>query len=192
MKIPIYKPSLSGNESKYVNMALESTWISSKGSFINKFERSFAKYTKIGDESVLSFIFFAQAINNIDGDVRVSKRVFIPSRKLRGFASGKIGPKDGTDYIGGNYGSAFNVAATLPKLFEDLQNIDFSFFIDTANVFGVDYNSSLDSDKIRSSTGLAIDWFTPIGPLSISFAAPITKADTDETETFRFRIGTTF
>ncbi len=152
----------------------------------------FAKYTKIGDESVLSFIFFAQAINNIDGDVRVSKRVFIPSRKLRGFASGKIGPKDGTDYIGGNYGSAFNVAATLPKLFEDLQNIDFSFFIDTANVFGVDYNSSLDSDKIRSSTGLAIDWFTPIGPLSISFAAPITKADTDETETFRFRIGTTF
>ena len=60
------------------------------------------------------------------------------------------------------------------------------------NLFGVDYNSSLDSDKIRSSTGLAIDWFTPIGPLSISFAAPITKADTDETETFRFRIGTTF
>ena len=111
---------------------------------------------------------------------------------MRGFVSGKVGPKDGSDYIGGNYGTSLNVAATLPKLFEDLQNVDFSLFLDTANVFGVDYDSSLNSDKIRSSTGLAVDWFTPIGPLSISFATPITKASTDETESFRFRIGTTF
>ena len=74
----------------------------------------------------------------------------------------------------------------------DLQNVDFSIFIDSANIFGVDYDSSLDSNKIRSSTGLAIDWFTPIGPLSFSFATPITKADTDQAENFRFRIGTTF
>ena len=63
---------------------------------------------------------------------------------------------------------------------------------DAANVFGVDYDSSLDSNKIWSSTGLAIDWFTPIGPLSFSFATPLTKADSDKTETFRFKIGTTF
>ena len=66
------------------------------------------------------------------------------------------------------------------------------FFFDSANLYGVDYDSSLDSNKIRSSTGLAIDWFTPIGPLSFSFAAPLTKADSDTTETFRFKIGTTF
>ena len=159
-------------------------------SLLNSYE--YSKYKKFGEESVLSFIFFAQAVNSFDGDVRVSKRVFLPSRKLRGFVSGKVGPKDGNDYIGGNYGSAINVAATLPKLFEDLQNVDFSLFLDTANVFGVDYDSSLDSNKIRSSTGLSIDWFTPIGPLSISFATPISKADGDETETFRFRLGTTF
>ena len=133
-----------------------------------------------------------KAANSIDDDVRVSKRVFIPSRKLRGFVSGKIGPKDGGDYIGGNYGSAVNFAATLPKLFADLQNVDLSLFLDTANLFGVDYDSSLDSNKIRSSTGLAVDWFTPIGPLSFSFATPITKASGDETESFRFRIGTSF
>ena len=64
--------------------------------------------------------------------------------------------------------------------------------MDSANLWGVDYDSSLDSSKIRSSTGLAVDWFTPIGPLSFSFAKPITKASSDETENFRFQIGTTF
>ena len=159
-------------------------------SIINSYELS--KYSKIGENSVFSFIFFAGAVNSIDDDVRVSKRIYIPSRKLRGFASGKIGPKDGGDYIGGNYGAAINLAATLPQFFGELQNVDFSVFFDSANLYGVDYDSSLDSNKIRSSTGLAIDWFTPIGPLSFSFAAPLTKADSDTTETFRFKIGTTF
>ena len=159
-------------------------------SVINSYELS--KYSKIGENSVFSFIFFARAVNSFDDDVRVSKRIYIPSRKLRGFASGKIGPKDGADYIGGNYGAAINLAATLPQFFGELQNVDFSVFFDSANLYGVDYDSSLDSNKIRSSTGLAIDWFTPIGPLSFSFATPLTKADSDKTETFRFKIGTTF
>ena len=159
-------------------------------SIINSYELS--KYSKIGENSVFSFILFARAVNSFDDDVRVSKRIYIPSRKLRGFAGGKIGPKDGGDYIGGNYGAAINLAATLPQFFGELQNVDFSVFFDSANLYGVDYDSSLDSNKIRSSTGLAIDWFTPIGPLSFSFAAPLTKADSDTTETFRFKIGTTF
>ena len=62
-------------------------------SIINSYELS--KYSKIGENSVFSFIFFARAVNSFDDDVRVSKRIYIPSRKLRGFASGKIGPKDG-------------------------------------------------------------------------------------------------
>lgn len=38
--IPIYKPYLEGNETKYVNDCLESTWISSRGSYIEKFEKA--------------------------------------------------------------------------------------------------------------------------------------------------------
>lgn len=45
--IPIYQPSLEGNEKAYVNECLESTWISSKGSFISRFERAFAEYTGV-------------------------------------------------------------------------------------------------------------------------------------------------
>ena len=48
------------------------------------------------------------------------------------------------------------------------------------------------NSKIRSSTGLSIDWLTPIGPLNFVFAQPITKASTDVEQTFRFDIGTTF
>jgi len=42
--IPIYQPSLTGNEKKYVNECIDSTWISSKGSFISKFEQEFSSY----------------------------------------------------------------------------------------------------------------------------------------------------
>ncbi len=46
MKIPVYEPSLSGNERKYVLDCLDSNWISSKGDYINRFEKSFSE--KIG------------------------------------------------------------------------------------------------------------------------------------------------
>ena len=75
----------------------------------------------------------------------------------------------------------------------EFQNADFLFFIDVANIWGVDYNEALDDgSKIRSSTGIGIDWFTPIGPLNFSLTQPITKASSDVTETFRFNLGTTF
>jgi len=44
IKIPIYQPSLFGNEKKYVNECLDSNWISSKGRFISEFEEEFSKY----------------------------------------------------------------------------------------------------------------------------------------------------
>lgn len=46
-KIPVYQPSLNGNEKKYVNECLDSTWISSKGKFVNQFESAFAEYVGI-------------------------------------------------------------------------------------------------------------------------------------------------
>ena len=49
-----------------------------------------------------------------------------------------------------------------------------------------------DSDAIRTSTGLALEVTTPIGPLSFSFAQVLSKASTDKTESFKFQLGTTF
>ncbi len=160
----------------------------------NSFENTLfaSKYQSITDNFILSGKLFLKAVNSIDSDVRVSKRVYIPSSRLRGFESGKIGPKDGTQYIGGNYGAALNFMSSFPKFFNEFENLDFNLFVDAANLWHVDYDSSLDSDKIRSSTGVAVDWFTAVGPLSFSYAIPITDASTDKTESFRFQIGTSF
>ena len=150
-----------------------------------------ARYFTYADDLVFSIQFYAEAVNAIEKDVRISKRVFIPSKKLRGFTAGKIGPQDGGEYIGGNYGTALNLTSDLP-IFNEYQNVDFNIFLDAANLWGVDYSKLLDDSKLRSSTGVGVDWFTPIGPLTFSLAIPLIKEHTDETETIRFNIGTSF
>jgi len=157
-------------------------------------ENSFSgsSYYSVNDSLILSAKLYLKTVNSLDDNVRVSKRVYIPSYRLRGFESGSIGPKDGTQYIGGNYGTAINFNSTLPNLLMGYENIDFNIFLDAANLWHVDYDNSLDSDKLRSATGLSVNWFTPIGPLSFSYAIPISEAKSDKTESFRFQIGTSF
>ena len=137
---------------------------------------------------------YFKTVNSIDeSDVRISKRSQIPYSRLRGFERGKIGPKDNNDYIGGNYAAAINLSTNLPFLFPTLENLEFNYFFDAANVWGVDYDSTIDdSNFIRSSTGLGLNFLTPIGPLSFSLTQPITKKSSDKTESFRFNLGTTF
>ena len=165
--------------------------ISDNPSLMNLYE--YKTYHEIIPEMITNFSFYGKAINGVgDGDVRLSKRLYMPGNKLRGFEVGKIGPVENDNFIGGNYATAVNMSTSLPNLFKELQNTDFNFFLDAANIWGVDYDSTLDGSKIRSAAGVGIDWYTPVGPLSFSFAKPITKADSDKTEGFRFNLGTTF
>ena len=158
----------------------------------NTFSGSF--YKSMSEDFVWATKFYLNTIDGLDDeDVRLSKRVGLSSKRLRGFEKNKVGPKDGKDYIGGNYAAAVNIETNLPNLLPDKTNIDVSLFLDIGNVWGVDFDSSLDdSNKIRSSTGLAANWLSPIGPLSFTLSQNITKADTDETESFNFNLGTTF
>ena len=112
---------------------------------------------------------------------------------MRGFQRGKVGPVDNNDYVGGNHVSSLNLSATLPTLVQGLDNLDVGVFFDAANVWGVDYDSSIDDKStVRSSAGVALNLMTPIGPLSFSFANALSKASSDKTETFRFNLGTQF
>ena len=164
--------------------------ISDDVSVENQFTTS--AYHALTDNFILSAQLFLKTVNSLDDNVRISKRVYVPSRRLRGFESGKIGPKDGTQYIGGNYASALNLNSTVPNILFENEDIDLNIFLDMANVWEVDYNSALDSNKIRSSSGIAVNWYSPIGPLSFSYAIPLSEATTDITENFRFQIGTSF
>jgi len=151
-------------------------------------------YNQWLDENILSLGFYLKSTNSLNGeDVKLSDRLYLPASKLRGFEAGKVGPKDGSSFIGGNYTSSVNIATTLPQVLPSLQNTNFSLFFDAANIWGVDYSSSLaDESKIRSSIGLSVDLYTPVGPLSFSLSQPITKGKNDTIEAFRFNLGTTF
>ena len=156
---------------------------------------NYSAYHSFSENLIGSLKFYGRAINSLSDkdDVLLSDRLSIPGRFLRGFEVGKIGPVDALDYVGGNYATALGFSAGLPKLFPNLSNADISLFLDTANVWGVDYDDSIDeSNKIRSAFGVSVDWFTPVGPLNFSFSEDITSAGTDKPESFRFNIGTTF
>ena len=151
-------------------------------------------YTSLYDNNITSLSLFVQSANSINNkDVKLTERLFLPSNKLRGFEAGKVGPKDGDDFIGGNFATSINFNTTLPLIFDNVQNLDASLFVDVANIWGVDYDSSIDdSDKVRSSIGIGIDWFSVIGPINFSLSESISKASSDVTQSFRFNIGTTF
>ncbi len=166
--------------------------VSENYSLTNAYDYKF--FQKWLDENIATVGVYASTTTALSGgDVKLSERLHLPSSKLRGFESGKTGPKDGLDYVGGNYALAFNLATTLPQILPSLQNVDFSLFYDAANVWGLDYSSTKsEGSKIRSSFGLAVDFYTVIGPLNFSFTEVISKDPGDVTESFRFNLGTTF
>ena len=155
---------------------------------------SYKIYSELYENNISSFSFLIRSATSLSNDdVKLTERLSIPSNKLRGFERGKVGPKDGNDFIGGNFVSSINLQSSLPVLFDNFQSLDAIIFLDAANIWGVDYDSSIDDgSKIRSSIGIGIDWLTVVGPLSFSITEVITKSDNDIEETFRFNLGTTF
>tara|TARA_Y100000590_G_scaffold64744_1_gene69805 strand:- start:18082 stop:20328 length:2247 start_codon:yes stop_codon:yes gene_type:complete len=158
----------------------------------NKFDIS--AYHNVSDDIVGSIKFLASSIHGLDNeDVRLTNRLFVPQNRLRGFNTRKIGPKDGEDYIGGNYVSTLNLEAALPNLLPESTRTDITLFTDFGNIWSVDYDSSLDdTNEIRTSIGIAANVWTPVGPLSFTLAEDLNKSINDETQTFNFRIGTSF
>ena len=150
-------------------------------------------YHDFSDDVIGALRFYTKTIHGVDDDVRLTSRLFMPRRKLRGFDISRVGPKDGEDWVGGNYTSAITAEAQLPNLLPEAYRTDISVFLDTGNVWSVDYNDSIDdSNKIRSAFGLSANVFTTIGPLTFTIAQDISKASSDATETFNFNLGTSF
>ena len=81
---------------------------------------SSSHYKEFSENMIGALKFTATAINGLnDDDVKISKRLGLSNRKLRGFEAGKVGPKDGKDYIGGNYATAINLEANFPNFFPE-------------------------------------------------------------------------
>ena len=183
-----YQPSSGFYSNWYQQLPI----ISDNETIINGY--TITGYKEVADDMIISSGIYSRAVNSLtNDDVRVSKRIYAPSSRLRGFESGKVGPVDGTDHIGGNYVVTFNTSSTIPYVLQTQENMDLKLFFDAGNIWGVDYSSSLDdSNTIRTSTGLALEWITPVGPLSFTYSEVLSKASTDKTQSFKFQLGTTF
>jgi outer membrane protein insertion porin family len=126
-------------------------------------------------------------------DVKLSDRVYASTSDLKGFEPRGVGPVDSGDHIGGNNLATLSLKSTFPNpIPENLRATSFVFF-DIGNVWGVDYSDLIsENSKIRSSTGLAVDLMSPIGPLSFVYSIPLSKSSTDKEQKFLFNIGSSF
>ena len=149
-------------------------------------------YKEYFKDYVGSIKYKLESINGFDKDIKFSDRLFVSSNNLRGFSNRGIGPKINNDFIGGNYSFFSSFSSTVPNGLPDKWNATSNIFFDVANVWGVDDNTTGDSNQIRSSIGIGMSWMSPLGPLSITYAEPISKAYEDDLERFNFKIGTIF
>ena len=149
-------------------------------------------YNEYIENFVGSIRYRAEAINGFDEDIKYSDRLFVSNNYLRGFADKGIGPKLENDFIGGNYAFYTSFSSTIPNGLPEKWNATTNIFFDVANVWGVDDKSTDDSNQVRSSLGLGFSWVSPLGPISFTYAKPISKANTDDVENFNFNIGSAF
>jgi outer membrane protein insertion porin family len=112
---------------------------------------------------------------------------------VRGFESNTLGPKEEETglYVGGpkRVNANFEILAPFPGSGND-RTLRMYAFVDAGNVFGA--NDPISFSDLRSSVGVGISWISPIGPLRISYAKPIKKAETDKLQKIQFQIGTSF
>lgn len=111
--------------------------------------------------------------------------------KVRGFVDNTLGPvySVGSGFrqpLGGSFLLAGSVEAIFPKLF-DSPAARISAFVDFGNVYNGWDNFS--ATELRVSTGIALLWRSPMGPLSISYAIPLRKQDSDQVERLQFSFG---
>jgi outer membrane protein insertion porin family len=77
----------------------------------------------------------------------------------------------------------------LPGMAQD-RTIRVFTFLDVGSAWGE--SQTISSDDLRVSTGVGLSWFSPVGPLKLSWAQPLRKMPGDDTQTIQFQIGTGF
>jgi outer membrane protein insertion porin family len=63
-------------------------------------------------------------------------------------------------------------------------------FFDAGGIFGAD--EAIQMGDLRTSVGVGISWISPVGPLRLAFAKPLSRFDSDKIQTMQFQIGTSF
>ncbi|WP_114800310.1 outer membrane protein assembly factor BamA [Moraxella canis] len=176
-------------------------------------------YAKLGYGNDLPFYenFYAGGYGSVRGYDQSSlgprSQAYLAARRGQAFPRGEI--------VGGNALATFGTELILPLPFKgdwvdqvrpvifieggqvfdttgmDKETIDLTRFEDPKatteqNARANNYPLLTQDKELRYSAGVGATWYTPIGPLSISYAKALNKKDTDETDTVQFQIGSVF
>ncbi len=113
---------------------------------------------------------------------------------IRGFKANTLGPRDDDNdrALGGAFKAVGNIELIFPPPFveEKSKSVRFSAFFDIGNVFP-DYDD-FGVDEMRHSAGISMIWYTPMAPLTFSWAKPLNDEPDDKIERFQFSFGTFF
>lgn len=156
-----------------------------------------AKYFyPLGEEVVGNLGLVSGYIEGIGQRVRLNDRFFKGGRTFRGFKTAGVGPRDEftKDALGGQIYYVGTAQMTFPLGLPEEFGILGNLFTDAGAVtksvekgFGV-----LSSSSPRVAVGVGVAWESPFGPIRLDFAKAVVKEDFDETEAFRFDVGTRF
>jgi outer membrane protein insertion porin family len=101
--------------------------------------------------------------------------------------------------IGGNILFETGVEFVFPVPFtKNIKSLRTIFFVDAGNVFSDDCGSGqancsgVDLGNLSSSTGIGLQWLSPVGPVSMYISKPIQEQPFDKTESFQFSLGQSF
>ena len=158
----------------------------------NFFDHS--RYKRLSKSFVGAFKIEAGHLNGYnDKYAPITSNYKLGGKNLRGFKAGRVGPKSGNSYYGGQYYYLTSLETNLELPIDEF-DITSVFFIDAGSVWGLDsrYGSIDDDHKLRSSAGVNFLWDSAIGPINLIYAKAINKESTDSLDSFYFDIGYLF
>ena len=152
-------------------------------------------YKKISNNLIGAFKLKAGSVNGYNGKYQpLSSNFRLGGKKLRGFKAGKVGPRTGSSYTGGQYFYLTSFETNIDLNF-DTYDITSTLFVDLGSVWGLEnpaYSEINDDHNLRSSFGVNFNWDSAIGPINIIYARILESELTDTTDNLSFDIGYNF
>ena len=152
-------------------------------------------YKKISDNLIGAFKLKAGSVNGYNGKYQpLSSNFRLGGKNLRGFKAGKVGPRTGSSYTGGQYFYLTSFETNIDLNF-DAYDITSTLFVDLGSVWGLEnpaYSEINDDHNLRSSFGVNFNWDSAVGPINIIYARILESELTDTTDNLSFDIGYNF
>ena len=152
-------------------------------------------YKRLSDRIIGALKISAGSVNGYNGKYQpLSSNFRLGGKRLRGFKAGKVGPKTGTSYTGGQYYYLTSLETNIDFNL-DAYDITSTLFADFGSVWGLEnpaYSEINDDHNLRSSIGINLNWDTAIGPINFIYASVLEDETTDTTDNLYFDIGYNF